>query len=522
VKVKRALISVHDKSGLVDFARELVAMGVEIVSTGGTARAIAEAGIAVTEVSDVTKFPEMLDGRVKTMHPLIQGGILARRDVPEHMDAIAQHGIEPIDLVVVSLYPFERVASRRGVDEQTVIENIDIGGPTMIRAAAKNHGDEEHGGVAVVTDPNDYPDILAEMSGNDGEIGFAVRRKLAIKAFQTTAHYDTVIANWFGESQGESEFPDHLLRDFEKVMDLSYGENPHQRAAYYAETGSRRHLLSRVTQMHGKQLSFNNLYDLHAARALADEFKLPCCVIIKHNNPCGCALADSLEHAYQKAFESDPVSAFGSVIAVNKHVDAKTARLMSELFIEVLFAPGFDDEALEILAAKKDIRILVDSERRRFSPGEFDYKRVLGGLLVQDKDDDLEERDGMEVVSERHPTHAEWDDMLFAQRVTKHVKSNSIVIAKNLTTLGVGAGQMSRVDSTRIAIEKALSRGDFEGASIGSDAFYPFPDAVEIAIENGVTAFMHPGGSKGDDDAVRACDDKGAAMVLTHRRHFLH
>ena len=519
MKVKRALISVHNKSGLVEFARDLVAMGVEVVSTGGTAKAIAEAGIAVTEVSDVTKFPEMLDGRVKTMHPLIQGGILARRDVPEHMQTIEEHGIKPIDLVVISLYPFESVASRRGVDEQTVIENIDIGGPTMIRAAAKNHGDEEHGGVAVVTDPSDYEVVLGEMRAHEGVISYEVRRKLATKAFQTTAHYDTVIANWFSEME-DSAFPSHLLRDYHKVMELSYGENPHQRAAYYSESGSRRHLLSRVTQLHGKKLSFNNLYDLAAARSLADEFKLPACVIIKHNNPCGCALADSLEHAYQKAFDADPVSAFGSVVAVNKKVDVATARLMSELFIEVLFAPAYDEEALEVLTAKKDIRVLLDTERRRFSPGEFDYKRVLGGLLVQDKDDDLEERDGMEVATERHPTHAEWDDLLFAQRVTKHVKSNSIVIAKGLATMGVGAGQMSRVDSTRIAIDKA--RGDLTGASIGSDAFYPFPDAIEIAIENGVTAFMQPGGSKGDADAIKLCNEKGAAMVMTHRRHFLH
>jgi len=518
VKVKRALISVHDKSGLVEFARALTELGVEIVSTGGTAKAIAAADIAVTEVSDVTKFPEMLGGRVKTMHPMIQGGILARRDLEEHMATIKEHGIEPIDLVVISLYPFERVAAKRGAEEQTVIENIDIGGPTMIRAAAKNHGDTEHGGVAVVTDPHDYQLIVDELRDNDGTISFETRRALAAKAFRQTAHYDVVIANWFSET--EAEFPSHLLRDFEKVMDLSYGENPHQRAAYYSESGSRRHLLSRVTQMHGKKLSFNNLYDLQAARSLADEFKLPACVIIKHNNPCGCALADTLVHAYQKALDADPVSAFGSVIAVNRHVDAETAKLMSELFIEVLFAPGYDDDALEILTEKKDIRVLAESERRKVSPGEFDLKRVLGGVLVQDKDDDLEERDGMEVVTKRHPTHAEWDDMLFAQRVTKHVKSNSIVIAKELATLGVGAGQMSRVDSTRIAIEKA--RSDMSGASIGSDAYYPFPDAIEIAIENGVAAFMQPGGSKGDADAIKLCDEKGAAMVFTRRRHFLH
>ncbi len=515
MKVQRALISVHDKSGLVDFARELSDMGVEIISTGGTAKAIADAGIPVTEVSEVTQFPEMLDGRVKTMHPRIQGGILARRDVPEHMKTIEEHGIKPIDLVVISLYPFERVSSQRGVDEQTVIENIDIGGPTMIRAAAKNHA-----AVGVVTSTNDYAAVVNEMRENGGELSAATLRALAANAFERTAHYDVVIANWFAES--EADFPRHILRDYEKVMDLSYGENPHQRAAYYTESGARRHLLSRVTQLHGKQLSFNNLYDLQAARSLCDEFKLPACAIIKHNNPCGCALAPTLTEAYQKALDADPVSAFGSVIAVNRKVDVETAKRMNELFIEVLFAPGYDEDALEILTGKQNIRVLVDNERRKVSPGETDIKRVLGGVLVQDRDDDLEERDNMEVVTKRHPTTAEWDDMLFAQRVTKHVKSNSIVIAKNLVTLGVGAGQMSRVDSTRIAVEKAVAKGDMSGASIGSDAFYPKTDAVEIAIDAGVTAFMHPGGSKGDDDAIAVCDARDAAMVFTHRRHFLH
>jgi len=405
------------------------------------------------------------------------------------------------------------VSSQRGTEEETVIEMIDIGGPTMIRAAAKNHE-----AVAVVTEPEDYASILDELRSNGGDLSPQTCRRLATKAFHRTAHYDTVIANWFSETEGD--FPSHLLRDYEKVMELSYGENPHQRAAYYAESGARRHLLSRVTQLHGKKLSFNNLYDLHAARSLAAEFALPACVIIKHNNPCGVALAENLPHAYQKALESDPVAAFGSVIAVNRPVDAKTAELMTELFIEVLFAPSYEDEALALLTRKADIRVLVDNERRKFSPGEMDYKRVLGGLLVQDRDDDLEDRESMEVVTTRHPTEAEWGDLIFASRVAKHVKSNAIVIAKDLATLGVGAGQMSRVDSTRIAIEK--SRSDIAGAVIGSDAFFPFPDAVELAIENGVTAFMQPGGSKRDDLSVKVCDERGASMVFSRRRHFLH
>ena len=513
MKVNRALISVFNKAGLEEFARALTDMGVEIISTGGTARLLSDQGIPVTEVSDVTQFPEMLGGRVKTMHPNIQGGILARRDDPEHMATIAEHGIKPIDMVVVSLYPFEEVAAQRGTPEESVIEMIDIGGPTMIRAAAKNHES-----VAVITEPDDYSAVLDELKASGGELSAPTCRHLATKAFHRTAHYDFIIANWFSETEGD--FPSHILRDYEKVMELSYGENPHQRAAYYADSGARRHLLSRVTQLHGKKLSFNNLYDLHAARALATEFALPACVLIKHNNPCGVALAENLEHAYLKALESDPVAAFGSVVAVNRQIDLATAQRMSELFIEVLFAPSYDDAALEVLSRKPDIRLLVDNERRKGSPGEMDYKRVLGGLLIQDRDADLEDRESMQVVSERHPTEAEWGDLIFASRVAKHVKSNAIVIAKGLATLGVGAGQMSRVDSTRLAIEKA--HGDLHGSVIGSDAYFPFPDAVELAISAGVTAFMQPGGSKRDDLSVKVCNDRGAAMVFSRRRHFLH
>jgi phosphoribosylaminoimidazolecarboxamide formyltransferase/IMP cyclohydrolase len=513
VKVRRALISVFNKSGVEAFAKALTEMGVQVISTGGTARLLKDSGIPVTLVEEVTGFPEMLDGRVKTMHPRLMAGILARRDVPEHMETIKAHGIEPIDMVVCNLYPFEEVAGRKGVEDEVVIENIDIGGPSMIRAAAKNHA-----GVAVVTSHEDYDAILAEMRENDGELSYETLRRLATKAFHRTAHYDACIANWFSEAEGD--FPQWMLRDFEKVMDLRYGENPHQRAAYYAERGLRHHLLSQVEQLHGKELSFNNLYDLHAARTLCDEFTLPCVVIIKHNNPCGCALGENLAAAYEKAYECDPVSAFGSVIAVNRTVDVPLAERLRELFVEVLFAPGYDDEALEILTAKADIRILRSSERRQNNPGELDYKRVIGGLLVQDRDTVQEERDEMKVVTKRHPTEQEWGDLLFAFRVAKHVKSNAIVIARDLATLGVGAGQMSRVDSTRIAIEKA--RFDLKGAVVGSDAFFPFPDAVELALEQGVTAFMQPGGSKGDEAAIEACDKHGAAMVFTGRRHFLH
>jgi len=512
VKVQRALISVFNKSGVESFAKGLTDMGVQVISTGGTAKLLKDSGIPVTLVEEVTGFPEMLDGRVKTMHPKLMAGILARRDVPEHMETIEQHGIEPIDMVVCSLYPFEEVAGRRGVTDEVVIENIDIGGPSMIRAAAKNHA-----GVAVVTSHEDYAPLLDELR-ETGELSYPTLRDLATKAFHRTAHYDFVIANWFSEEEGD--FPSYVMRDYQKVLELKYGENPHQRAAYYAEVGLRQHLLSQVQQLHGKQLGFNNLYDLNAARNICDEFTLPCVVIIKHNNPCGCALAENLAAAYDKAYECDPVSAFGSVIAVNRVVDVPLAERLNKLFVEALFAPGYDDEALAILTQKADIRILKNEERRQISSGEFDYKRVKGGILVQDKDSEAEERDEMTVATKRHPSEQEWGDLIFAFRVAKHVKSNAIVIAKDLATVGVGAGQMSRVDSTRIAIEKA--RSDLKGSVIGSDAFYPFPDAVELAIENGVSAFMQPGGSKGDDSAIESCDKYDASMVFTGRRHFLH
>ena len=512
MKVQRALISVFNKSGVESFAKGLTDMGVQVISTGGTAKLLKDSGIPVTLVEEVTGFPEMLDGRVKTMHPKLMAGILARRDVPEHMETIAQHGIEPIDMVVCSLYPFEEVAGRRGIEDEVVIENIDIGGPSMIRAAAKNHA-----GVAVVTSHDDYAPLLDELR-ETGELAYPTLRDLATKAFHRTAHYDFVIANWFSEEEGD--FPSYVMRDYQKVLELKYGENPHQRAAYYAEVGLRQHLLSQVKQLHGKQLGFNNLYDLNAARNICDEFTLPCVVIVKHNNPCGCALAENLAAAYDKAYECDPVSAFGSVIAVNRVVDVPLAERLNKLFVEALFAPGYDDEALAILTQKADIRILKNEERRQVSSGEFDYKRVSGGILVQDKDSEAEERDEMTVATKRHPSEQEWGDLIFAFRVAKHVKSNAIVIAKDLATVGVGAGQMSRVDSTRLAIEKA--RGDLTGSVIGSDAFYPFPDAVELAIENGVMAFMQPGGSKGDESAIETCDKSDASMVLTGRRHFLH
>jgi len=514
LKVKRALVSVSNKESLEPFARGLVELGVELISTGGTARFLNDAGIPITPVSRVTGFPEIMDGRVKTLHPAIHAGLLANRENPEHMRALEELHIRPIDLVVVNLYPFEQMAEKRGVSEQEMIENIDIGGPTMVRAAAKNFG-----GVGVIVDPHHYEEVLAELRANDGELGLETRRQLAVEAFHHTAHYDFAIANWFSEEE-EGDFPTYILWDFAKVQDLRYGENPHQRAAFYSDVNGRKHLLSELNQLHGGRLSFNNLLDLDSARRLADEFTLPCCVIIKHNNPCGVAVADTITHAYEKAFSADPVSAFGSVIAVNRPVDEDLARVMSANFVEVLFAPSYHEEALEVLTQKPEFRLLVDGERRRNPRGMLDMKRVLGGMLVQDRDSEVEGREGMRVVTGRHPTEAEWGDLLFAWRVAKHVKSNAIVLVKDLMTVGVGAGQMSRVDSARIAVWKA--QHPLAGCACASDAFFPFPDALEVVADAGATAVIHPGGSKRDDEVRAIAEARGLAMVVTGRRHFRH
>ncbi len=513
MKVRRALVSVSNKWNLEPFARGLSKLGIELISTGGTYRFLADKGIPVTSVSEVTGFPEIMDGRVKTLHPAIHGGILADRGVPDHMRAIQELGIEPIDLVVVNLYPFEDVAEKRGVGEAELIENIDIGGPTMVRAAAKNFS-----GVAVVVDPHRYDDVLAELEANEGALSEGTRRALAMEAFHHTAHYDFAIAQWFSCQAGD--FPPYIMWDFKKVQDLRYGENPHQRAAFYADVDGRKHLLSSIPQLHGAHLSFNNLLDLDSGRRLCDEFTLPCCVIIKHNNPCGVALAESITHAYQKALSCDPVSAFGSVIVVNRPVDEELARALTSNFVEVLFAPAFVEEALEILTQKPDIRILVDQEQRRSPRGLLDLKRVTGGMLVQDRDSEAEGRDSMQVVTSRHPTEAEWGDLLFAWRVAKHVKSNAIVFARDLMTVGVGAGQMSRVDSARIAVQKALH--PLAGTAVASDAFFPFTDALEVAADAGATCVIHPGGSKRDDEVTRFAEERGMAMVVTGRRHFRH
>src|SRR4051812_12591097 len=513
VRVRRALLTVSDKRGLVEFARGLADLGVEIVSTGGTARELVGAGLNVRAIDDYTGFPEILDGRVKTLNPKIYAGLLAVRSNPEHVDTLAEHGIEPIDLVCVNLYPFERTAARRGVSDEEVIENIDIGGPTLIRAAAKNHQF-----AAVVVTPESYDAVLEGMKMTDGRLSEQTREALALDAFSYTARYDAAISRWFAER--EDDFPAMYPRVYEKVLDLTYGENPHQRAAYYATAGARTHLLSMVSKLHGKELSFNNLLDLDSARRLISEFEIPSAVILKHNNPCGAAVASSTLEAFQRALECDPLSAFGGVFMFNRRVEADVARALHEIFVELVFAPGYSDEALEILTQKPNVRILEDQERRQEPIAEHDVRRVRGGLLVQDRDEDIEMRDEMRVVTERGPSEREWGELLFAWKICKHVRSNAIVLAKNLSTVRIGAGQMSRVDSVKLAIEK--SRRSLDGAALASDAFFPFPDGPQAAIDQGVRAIIQPGGSRRDQEVIDACNEANVAMVFTSRRHFRH
>jgi phosphoribosylaminoimidazolecarboxamide formyltransferase / IMP cyclohydrolase len=513
VQVRRALLSVSDKRGLVDFARGLAQLGVEIVSTGGTARELADAGIETRPVDDYTGFPEILDGRVKTLNPKIYAGLLAVRSNEEHMRTIGEHEIEPIDLVCVNLYPFERTAAARGVEDAEVIENIDIGGPTLIRAAAKNHAY-----AAVVVSPESYDAVLDELESSDNRLSRQTRQALALDAFAYTARYDTAIARWFGER--EEEFPSTYVRAFEKVLDLSYGENPHQRAAYYAQSGARTDLLSMVSKLHGKALSFNNLLDLDSGRRLVDEFEVPACAIVKHNNPCGCAIGGGVDEAFRKALECDPMSAFGGIVCFNRKVDRYTAEQVNEIFVELIFAPGYDEDALEVLQQKKNIRILDNQERRNWPVSEHDIKRVRGGILVQHRDEDMEMRDEMQVVTKRKPTEQEWGELLFAWKVSKHVRSNGIVLSKELATVGIGAGQMSRVDSVRLAVEKAQQ--PLEGAALASDAFFPFADGPQLAVDAGVRAIIQPGGSQRDHEVIEACDAADVAMVFTARRHFRH
>ena len=517
--VRRALISVADKTGVADFARGLAKLGVEIISTGGTESVLREAGIEVRPVEDLTGFPEILDGRVKTLHPHLHAALLAVRDNPEHVEVLKEREIEPIDLVCVNLYPFERTVARLDVPEEEAIENIDVGGPTMIRAAAKNHRY-----VAVVVKPESYDAVVDELE-ETGELGAATRHWLANEAFAYTASYDATISRWFARRY--EQLPTHWVTSWDKEMDLTYGENPHQRAALYVEPRARTHVLSQVAKLHGRPLSFNNVLDLDSARRVLEDLDDPACVIVKHNNPCGVAEAWSVLDAYSSAFSCDPLSAFGGVIALNQKVDRELAERLHQQFIEVLIAPGYDEDALEVLQQKEAIRILENTERR-ITPIEPDIKRVQGGLLVQDPDGTPEPRELMEVVTKTEPTDKQWEDMLFAWKVVRHVRSNAIVLGRDRGTLGIGAGQMSRVDSVRLAIDKAHNaRGEeaeklLAGSVVASDAFFPFADGPQAAIEAGASAVIQPGGSKRDAEVIEACDAANVAMVFTKRRHFRH
>jgi len=521
IAIKRALISVSDKTGIVDFASALSARGVEILSTGGTASLLQENGIVVTEVSSYTGFPEMMDGRVKTLHPKIHGGLLGRRGVD---DAVMQeHGIQAIDLLVVNLYPFEKTVARPGTDLETAIENIDIGGPAMLRAASKNYTS-----VTVVTDSNDYQRIVDELSANSDGISEATRYDLAIKTFEHTARYDGAIANYFGclPANGEQEeFPRTYSLQVSKVQEMRYGENPHQRAAFYVEQDYTEASVATAKQYQGKQLSYNNMADTDAALECVKSFNDgPACVIVKHANPCGVAEGDSLIAAYDHAYSTDPTSAFGGIIAFNQTLDAHTAKAIIERqFVEVIIAPEIDDEALEVLSEKKNVRVLGCGKWPPQPLPGLDFKRVNGGLLVQDRDLGMIGRDDLKVVTRRKPDAREMEDLLFTWKVAKFVKSNAIVYGRERMTIGVGAGQMSRVYSARIAAIKAADAGlDVKGSVLASDAFFPFRDGLDAAAEVGVTAVIQPGGSMRDDEVIAAADEHGIAMVVTGMRHFRH
>jgi phosphoribosylaminoimidazolecarboxamide formyltransferase/IMP cyclohydrolase len=524
-RVTRALISVSDKTGLTEFARGLAGHGVELVSTGGTAKALKDTGLAVMDVSDLTGFPEMMDGRVKTLHPKVHGGLLAIRDNRQHTAAMAEHGIRPIDLLVVNLYPFEATVAQ-GADYDACIENIDIGGPAMIRAAAKNHAD-----VAVVVEPQDYAALLSELSQHGGATTLALRKKLAAKAYARTASYDAAISNWFAKTLGDPA-PTYRAFGGKLAEALRYGENPHQSAAFY-RSPDKRFGVATARQAQGKQLSYNNINDTDAAYECVAEFdpgRGAACAIIKHANPCGVAEGASLVEAYRKALACDATSAFGGIVALNRTLDADAARAITEIFTEVIIAPDATDEAIGIVAAKKNLRLLLAGGLPDPRAPGLTVKSVAGGLLVQSRDNATVDEMQLRTVTKRAPTAGELDDLRFAFRVAKHVKSNTIVYAKDRATVGIGAGQMSRVDSARIAARKAedaarelgLKEPLTRGSVVASDAFFPFADGLLVAIEAGATAVIQPGGSVRDDEVIKAADDHGVAMVFTGTRHFRH
>jgi phosphoribosylaminoimidazolecarboxamide formyltransferase/IMP cyclohydrolase len=516
-RITRALISVSDKNGIVEFSEQLAGFGVELLSTGGTAKLLREAGLTVKDVSEFTGFPEMLDGRVKTLHPKVHGGLLGMRSNPEHVATMKEHGIENIDMVIVNLYPFEAATAREGCHLDEAIENIDIGGPTMLRSAAKNYPD-----VTVLVDSADYASVLDEMKTSSGAVSASTNFALAVKVFQHTAAYDGAISNYLGSRlTGEvQEYPPTFTLQVKKAQDLRYGENPHQTAAFYVEQRITEPCVSNSVQLQGKELSFNNIIDLDAAIETVKEFEQSAAVIIKHTNPCGVALADSPLTAYLKARECDPVSAFGGIVGFNRMVDAETANELASTFLEAVIAPGYSEEALAIFTAKKNVRVMRVPLLDRYVAGGFDLKRVTGGLLLQGRDLGMINAGDCRVVTNRKPTASEYEALDFAWRVCKHVKSNAIVFSNRDQTVGIGAGQMSRVDSSKIAVQKALL--SIRGTVLASDAFFPFRDGVDAAAEAGVTAIIQTGGSVRDEEVIKAANEHGIAMLFTTMRHFRH
>ncbi len=509
----RALISVSDKTGVIEFAKELEALGCTIISTGGTHAKIAESGVKVVGISDVTGFPECLDGRVKTLHPAVHGGILAMREKPEHMAQLKDLGIETIDIVAINLYPFKETILKPDVTLPVAIENIDIGGPTMLRSAAKNHKD-----VVVICDPADYPAVIAELK-EKGEVSYDTKYRLALKVFQHTAAYDTMISDYLRKEAGYG-LPDNFTMTFEKAQDLRYGENPHQKAWYYKEVKPAAGDLVNAKQLHGKELSFNNINDTNAAIEALREFDEPAVVAVKHANPCGIGTADNIYEAYMKAYNADPVSIFGGIVASNREITAAVAEEISKIFLEIVIAPSFSAEALEIIEKKKNIRILELPAISERDPFAYDMKKVSGGLLVQEKDTKLYDPADWKVVTEKEPTEFEKKDMVFGMKVVKNVKSNAIVLVRNGQTIGMGPGQVNRVGALEIAIRQAVE--DTNGAVLASDAFFPFDDCVEMAAKAGITAIIQPGGSIRDEDSIKKCNEYGISMVFTGMRHFKH
>lgn len=510
--IKRALISVFDKSGLVPFASELAAQGVEILSTGGTKRALEEAGLAVTSVSDVTGFPEILDGRVKTLHPNIHSGLLAIRDNEKHVQQLNKHDIQPIDLVVVNLYPFKETISKPGVTFEEAIENIDIGGPSMLRAAAKNHND-----VTVVVDPVDYETVLVEMK-EAGGTKKETRKKLAAKVFRHTAAYDALIAGYLNE-QVDEKFPEQLTFTYEKKQDLRYGENPHQQAAFYREPLGGANSIANAEQLNGKELSYNNINDANAALRMIGEFSEPAAVAVKHMNPCGIGVGDTLFEAYGRAYEADPVSIFGGIVALNREVDANVAAKLKEIFLEIIIAPSFSQDALDLLTKKKNLRLLTVNMKNEAAHEDL-LTAVRGGVLIQEEDRYGFDEAEITVPTKRKPTDDEWKALKLGWKAVKHVKSNAIVLANDKQTVGVGAGQMNRVGAAEIAVKQAKDR--IGGAAMASDAFFPMDDTVEAAAKAGITAIIQPGGSIRDEDSIKKADEYGMTMVFTGVRHFKH